>query len=47
LEFIDALFRLDLADPKVVKGRIKQYPIAQDHPRLLSRLRSVLDEMKS
>jgi len=46
LEFAGAMLRLGLVDPKVVQHRIRQFPVAQDRPRLRSRLRIVLDELK-
>src|SRR6185295_9001769 len=45
LEFVGALFRTHRADPKVVRRRVRQFPIERDRARLRSRLRSVLDEL--
>ena len=44
LEFLAALFRRELADPRTVRRRIVRYPIDRDKGSLRSRLQSVLDD---
>jgi len=45
LEFIGALFRLRLANPRIVSHRLRQLPSRRDQPRLRARLRAVLDDL--
>lgn len=46
LEFIGALFRRRLAKPGTVRRRIRQFPIERERSHLLSRLQSVLDDLR-
>ena len=46
LEFVGALVQMKLADPKVVRRRISQFPVESDRPRLRARLGSVLDDLR-
>jgi hypothetical protein len=46
LEFVGAMLQLKLADAKVVRRRIRQFPLERDRPRLRTRLQSVLDDLR-
>ena len=45
LEFIGALLRLGLADPRRTRLRIRQFPIEREQGRLRSRLQVVLEDL--
>jgi hypothetical protein len=45
LEFVGALLQMDLADPKIIRRRIRQFPVQRDRANLLARLRAVLDDL--
>lgn len=46
LEFVAALLRCNLADPALVRRRIRQFPIQKDQGRLRARLQAVLDDLR-
>jgi len=47
LEFVGALIRTHLADPRRVRRHIRQVPLKRSRTRLVSRLKSVMDELKA
>ena len=47
LEFIGALLQLRMADPEIIRRRIRQFPVQRDRTRLRERLRAVLDDLRS
>lgn len=46
LEFVGALLQMNMADPGIVRRRIRQFPVQQDRTRLRARLRAVLDDSR-
>jgi len=45
LEFIGALLRRNLADPQIIRKRIRQFPIERDWGRFSMRLQVILDDL--
>ena len=45
LEFAGALFRLELADPRRTRLRIRQFPIERERAKLRTRLQVVVDDL--
>jgi len=45
LEFVGALLRLGLADPRGTRLRIRQFPLERARARMRSRLQAVLDDL--
>jgi hypothetical protein len=45
LEFVGALLQTHLANPKVIRRRVRQFPVERDRARLRSRLQSILNEL--
>lgn len=45
LEFVGALLRIGLAEPRTIERRLRQLELDRDRARLRARLRTVLDEL--